>query len=72
MDIPAYVEELEALGGAGTPARLIEQVRDAEPASVGLARSLFGRWLERVVGLPGHAAGPSAPAAASTDAPSRA
>ena len=70
MEIPAYVEELEALAGAGTPARLLEQVRDAEPESVGLARALFARWLERIVGLPVSA--PGAPAAASTDAPSRA
>jgi GMP synthase (glutamine-hydrolysing) len=52
MEIPAYSEELEALDGPGTPARLVEEVRAAEAESVPLARSLFGRWLERVAGFP--------------------
>jgi len=52
MEIPAYVEELEALAGPGTPGRLVEQVRAAEHASIPLARELFGRWLERVAGFP--------------------
>jgi GMP synthase-like glutamine amidotransferase len=59
MEIPAYCEELEALEGPGTPARLVEQVRAAESESVPLARSLFGRWLELVVGFP-----PAVPATA--------
>ena len=72
MEIPAYVRELEQLDGDGAPARMLEQVNAAEPESVALARALFARWLERIVGLP--AASPVAPAraAASTDAPSRA
>jgi GMP synthase (glutamine-hydrolysing) len=53
MEIPAYCEELEALEGPGTPARLVEEVRAAEAESVPLARSLFGRWLELVAGFPG-------------------
>jgi GMP synthase (glutamine-hydrolysing) len=52
MEIPVYCEELEALEGPGTPARLVEEVRAAEAESVPLARSLFGRWLERVAGFP--------------------
>jgi GMP synthase-like glutamine amidotransferase len=51
MAIPDYIEELERLGGAGTPARLIEEVAAIEPRSVPLARELFGRWLVAVVGL---------------------
>ncbi len=51
MAIPDYVEELERLGGAGTPAGLLEQVSVIEPQSVPLARELFGRWLVEVVGL---------------------
>jgi GMP synthase (glutamine-hydrolysing) len=52
MEIPAYVAELEAHAGEGAPARLLEELRAAAPESVGLARGLFGRWLERVVGIP--------------------
>jgi GMP synthase-like glutamine amidotransferase len=52
MAIPAYVEELEALDGPGAPARMLEEVRLVEAESVPLAHSLFGAWLERVVGLP--------------------
>jgi GMP synthase (glutamine-hydrolysing) len=52
LDIPAYVQELEELRGAGAAEALIEQVRAAEPKSVPLARSLFGNWLERVVAIP--------------------
>ena len=52
MEIPDYSEELEALEGPGTPARLVDEVRAAEAESVPLARSLFGRWLERVAGFP--------------------
>jgi GMP synthase (glutamine-hydrolysing) len=51
MDVPSYVAELETLAGAGASARLLEQVRAAEPESVPLARALFARWLELVVGL---------------------
>jgi GMP synthase (glutamine-hydrolysing) len=51
MTIPAYVEELERLGGAGTPAAIIEQVAVIEPQSVPLARALFSRWLLDVVGI---------------------
>jgi GMP synthase (glutamine-hydrolysing) len=51
MAIPEYVEELEQLAGAGTPASLLAQVKAAEAQSVPLARSLFSRWLVNVVGL---------------------
>ncbi|HEX3512337.1 MAG TPA: type 1 glutamine amidotransferase [Solirubrobacteraceae bacterium] len=51
MEIPAYVRELEELDGPGAPARMLAEVRAEEARSVPLARELFGRWLERVVGL---------------------
>jgi GMP synthase-like glutamine amidotransferase len=60
MAVPAYVRELEELDGPGAPARMLAEVRSEESSSVPLARELFGRWLERVVGLP---AMPSAGAA---------
>jgi GMP synthase-like glutamine amidotransferase len=50
MQIPDYVRELQQHAGAGAPAALLEQVRAGEARSVPLARELFGRWLERVVG----------------------
>jgi GMP synthase-like glutamine amidotransferase len=53
MQIPAYVEELEQLAGEGSAAALLAQVRAAERDSLPLARQLFSRWLERVVGLDG-------------------
>jgi GMP synthase-like glutamine amidotransferase len=52
MAIDDYARELETLAGPGTPQRLEDEVRAEEHASVPLARSLFGRWLERVVGYP--------------------
>jgi GMP synthase-like glutamine amidotransferase len=51
MEIPQYIEELERIGGAGTPAALLQQVAAVEPHSVPLARQLFGRWLTEVVGV---------------------
>jgi GMP synthase (glutamine-hydrolysing) len=53
MAIPAYVDELESLGGAGTPAAMLAQVTEIEPRSVPLARGLFARWLTDVVGIDG-------------------
>ncbi len=51
MEIPVYVAELEALAGPGAATTMLAQVRAAEPASVPLARELFSRWLELVVGF---------------------
>jgi GMP synthase (glutamine-hydrolysing) len=50
-DVPAYAQSLTELLGPGALPTLIEQVRGSEAVSTGLARHLFGRWLERVVGL---------------------
>jgi GMP synthase (glutamine-hydrolysing) len=55
MRIPAYVEELERLGGSGCSSALVEQLKAAEPESVPLARALFSRWLVHVVGVPAAA-----------------
>jgi GMP synthase (glutamine-hydrolysing) len=53
MAIPDYVAELEQLDGPGAAERMVEQVAAAEAESVPLARELFGRWLENVVGRAG-------------------
>jgi GMP synthase-like glutamine amidotransferase len=53
MEIPEYVRELEELEGPGAPARMLAEVRDAEAATVPLARQLFGRWLDLAVGSGG-------------------
>lgn len=52
MKVPAYVQELRELTGPDAPEQLLEQVSTATPRSVPLARGLFSRWLERVVGMP--------------------
>ncbi|HMD56192.1 MAG TPA: type 1 glutamine amidotransferase [Solirubrobacteraceae bacterium] len=49
MQIPGYISELQALGGADAPTVMLEQVRREQARSVPLARELFGRWLELVV-----------------------
>jgi GMP synthase-like glutamine amidotransferase len=50
-NVPAYAQSLrELLGRDGLPT-LVEQVRRSERDSIELARRLFARWLERVVGL---------------------
>jgi GMP synthase (glutamine-hydrolysing) len=51
LAIPEYVSELEQLAGAGAPAQVLADVEAIEPESVALARELFGRWLDRVVGV---------------------
>jgi GMP synthase (glutamine-hydrolysing) len=51
MGIPEYVAELEQLDGPGAAERMVAQVAAAQAESVPLARELFGRWLERIVGL---------------------
>ena len=50
-DVPAYAQSLTKLLGPRALPTLVEQVRRSEAASTWLARRLFGRWLERVVGL---------------------
>jgi GMP synthase (glutamine-hydrolysing) len=50
-EVPAYARSLEELLGAEGLATLVEQVRRGERETIELARRLFARWLERVVGL---------------------
>lgn len=51
MEVPQYVAELRELDGAGAPARMLAEVRAAEAQTVPLARGLFSRWLEEIVGF---------------------
>ncbi|MEA2330883.1 MAG: hypothetical protein QOH58_1021 [Thermoleophilaceae bacterium] len=55
--VPAYAESLEAIKGPGALARLVDEVARHADATVPLGRSLFGRWLEHVVGVPAPAIG---------------
>ena len=48
-DVPEYADSLQRLLGERGLLKLIGAVARHEAESVGLARSLFGRWLERVV-----------------------
>jgi len=51
MEVPEYVAELEELGGAQAPARMLAEVRAAQERTVPLARALFSRWLSEVARL---------------------
>jgi len=59
-EVPAYADSLRALPGSEPMRELLEQLSAAEPACIALARELFGRWLERVLGI--AAAGGAQPA----------
>jgi len=48
--VPAYADSLRRLPDATLPG-LLEQLAGAEPTAIPLARALFARWLERVVGV---------------------
>ncbi len=50
-EVPAYAQSLESTLGEGALPRLVEQIRQHEHESTGLARRLFAAWLEHVVGL---------------------
>ncbi len=47
-DVSAYAESLAQLRGDEALPALIDAVSNAQAEMVGLARSLFGRWLDRV------------------------
>jgi GMP synthase (glutamine-hydrolysing) len=47
---PAYAQSLERLPGGQSLPELLEQLAGVERSAVALARELFARWLERVVG----------------------
>jgi GMP synthase (glutamine-hydrolysing) len=51
MGIPAFADELRELHGEGAPSALLAEVGASERDTVSLARRLFARWLEHVVGL---------------------
>lgn len=51
MRIPAFADELRELHGESAPSALLAEVGASECDTVSLARSLFARWLEHVVGL---------------------
>jgi GMP synthase (glutamine-hydrolysing) len=51
MRIPAFADELSELHGESAPSALLAEVGASERDTVMLARSLFARWLEHVVGL---------------------
>ena len=55
--MPAYAASLEAIRGPGALERLVDEVAEHAGATLPLARSLFGRWLERVVRVPAPAIG---------------
>jgi len=48
-DVPAYAESLRVLLGDDGLPRLTDAIGQHERSSIALARSLFSRWLERVV-----------------------
>jgi GMP synthase (glutamine-hydrolysing) len=50
-ELPAYARSLDALMGPGALPRLVEDVRNAAPTTLPLARRLFGHWLDDVVGV---------------------
>ena len=58
-DVPAYARSLESIMGEGALRRLIADVHDSEHEMTSLARGLFARWLERVVGLERPVAAPA-------------
>jgi hypothetical protein len=48
-NVPAYATSLEAILGPGALPRLLGEVADREQEMTGLARRLFGAWLDHVV-----------------------
>jgi GMP synthase (glutamine-hydrolysing) len=50
--VPAYARDLERADGEGARARLLADLQDAQSRSIPLARRVFARWLELVVGIP--------------------
>ena len=56
-EVPAYAESLESALGPGALPAFLADVEASAAATLPLARSLFGRWLEHAVGVPGQAVG---------------
>jgi GMP synthase (glutamine-hydrolysing) len=59
--VPAYARSLSELLGEDALPALIEQVRRHQAETTGLARRLFGAWLEHVVGMPVPPTSPDRP-----------
>lgn len=57
--VPAYAHSLEAIMGEGALPRMIAALRASEGEMTSLARGLFARWLEQVVGLERPLAAPA-------------
>ena len=51
IQVPTYVHSLEQVMGAGASAQLLERLARTSSSAIPLARELFGRWLEHVVGV---------------------
>ena len=51
-EVPAYADSLDAILGPGALTRLVDEVETNAATTLPLARLLFGRWLERVAGMP--------------------
>jgi len=49
--VPAYAQSLQRLPGGKSLDGLLRELTAVEPTAVALARELFARWLERVVGV---------------------
>jgi GMP synthase-like glutamine amidotransferase len=50
--VPAYAASLDGVLGEGALPRLLDEIRAREDEMTRLARTLFARWLEKVVGTP--------------------
>jgi GMP synthase (glutamine-hydrolysing) len=56
-EVPAYADSLERTLGPGALPGFLAEVEASADATIPLARSLFGRWLEHAVRVPGRAVG---------------
>jgi GMP synthase (glutamine-hydrolysing) len=56
-EVPAYADSLERTLGPGALPGFLAAVEASAAATLPLARSLFGRWLEHAVGVQGSAVG---------------
>jgi GMP synthase-like glutamine amidotransferase len=56
-EVPAYADSLERTLGPGALPGFLAEVDASAAATLPLARSLFGRWLDHAVGVQGSALG---------------
>jgi GMP synthase (glutamine-hydrolysing) len=69
LQVPAYLESLERVMGVGNAPVLLEQVARVSSSAIPLARELFGRWLDVVVGVSGLSPQPALNRSASSEPP---